>query len=87
MYISCIFQVYIIYISEIPKEYLNYTSGISTVNIKHILKNRIISIVLGLFYPLNEPKTKSVVQSAKYRVIGLKICMQAHFMVVQALLE
>ena len=56
-------------------------------SIKHILKNRIFSVVLGLFYPLNEPKTKSVVQSAKYRVIGLKICMQAHFMVVQALLE
>ena len=56
-------------------------------SIKHILKNRISSIVLEAFYPLYGPKTKSVVHSAKYKVIGLKICMRAHFMVVQAVLE
>ena len=56
-------------------------------SIRPILKNRIFSIVLEAFYPLYGPKTKSVVHSAKYKVIGLKICMQAHFMVVQAVQE
>ena len=42
---------------------------------------------LGAVFPLYRPKTISVVQSAKYRVICLKICMQIYFMVVQAVLE
>ena len=41
----------------------------------------------GANFPATRTKTKSVVHLVKYKDIHLKICMWAHFMVVQAVLE